>query len=273
MPSLYASLDALKQHIGITDTQDDSLLLVRLATASRQIDLCTRHQFFVTEATRRFTTDRADRLLLKNADLLSVTSLATDTSGDRTYGTTWAATDYDLGPEDAPYDSPPAPYWRIDTAPGGQYGFPTGVRGGVQITGRWGYYEQLFRQISVLRDPVDSTETSLPVSNAPEFAVGQTLRIDDEQMLIEAIAGNNLTVVRGLNGSTPAAHLEDAPIDVYVFPVVHEACLLQAARLWTRKDSPVGWVGSNEIGTARVWSQLDPDARMLLAPLRAVGVF
>lgn len=47
---------------------------------------------------------------------------------------------------------------------------------------------------------------------------------------------------------------------------VKEAALLEACRLFRRKDSPDGIAGQSEFGVVRVARSMDPDARMLLAP-------
>ncbi|MFD8531526.1 phage head-tail connector protein [Streptosporangium canum] len=51
---------------------------------------------------------------------------------------------------------------------------------------------------------------------------------------------------------------------------VEQAALLQASRLYRRKDSPEGVAGSAEWGLVRVPS-LDPDVRALVEPFRLVG--
>lgn len=53
--------------------------------------------------------------------------------------------------------------------------------------------------------------------------------------------------------------------------VVVQATLMQAARLYRRKDSPEGVSGSSEWGLIRV-PNMDPDVRALLAPLVRPGV-
>lgn len=52
--------------------------------------------------------------------------------------------------------------------------------------------------------------------------------------------------------------------------VVTQACLLQAGRLYRRKDSPEGMAGSPDWGLVRV-PNMDPDVRALLAPLKLPG--
>lgn len=52
---------------------------------------------------------------------------------------------------------------------------------------------------------------------------------------------------------------------------INEACLLQAARLFKRKDAPFGVAGTPETG-AMTLPRLDPDVRMLLEPYRRLEV-
>lgn len=51
--------------------------------------------------------------------------------------------------------------------------------------------------------------------------------------------------------------------------VIKQACLLQASRLFKRKDAPFGILGSAELGSElRLLDRLDPDVAVLLAGLR-----
>jgi hypothetical protein len=49
---------------------------------------------------------------------------------------------------------------------------------------------------------------------------------------------------------------------------VREATILQASRLFTRLDSPLGVAGFGDMGAMRVSRFVDPDVEMLLAPYR-----
>lgn len=133
----YTSLNTLKAHIGISDTTDDTRLERIVTAVSRQIDNHCRRQFYAATQTRYFDPVRPCELLLPD-DLLSITTLKTDTDGDRTYETTWATTDYDLEPANAQLESQPEPYWLIRVTPLGRYSFPCAERS-VQIAGSWGY--------------------------------------------------------------------------------------------------------------------------------------
>ena len=54
---------------------------------------------------------------------------------------------------------------------------------------------------------------------------------------------------------------------------VKQATLIQASRLWKRKDSPYGIAGSPELGNElRLLSTLDPDVQALLRPYRHTWV-
>ena len=104
--------------------------------------------------------------------------------------------------------------------------------------------------------------------------MGETILIESEQLYISAISTNDLTVERGVNGTTAAAHNDVTDISVYRYPEeVVEACLLQTSRLWKRKDSGFSdSVGLPQTGSFKVYRGLDPDVRHLLSPYRKPSV-
>ncbi len=181
----YATTAELKVRIGITDATDDTVLGAVLEAVSRGIDNHCHRFFYQTAAgtVRYYTPVAAHEVLID--DCVALTAVATDADGDRTYEDTWAATDYDLLPENAGSTDP---YTYIATAPDGDYRFPR-VRKGLKLTGTWGW----------------------PAVPAP----------------------------------------------------VKEACLIQAARVFKRKDAPFGIAGSPEMGQMRI-GRLDPDVLWLL---------
>lgn len=131
----YVDLATFKARANITGTQHDTVLTQVIAEASRQIERMTGRNFNQTPAgTARTYTAQGGSVLFVD-DLVSVSAIATD-DGSRTYPATWAATDYDLLPDEAPLFG--RPYTRIDVAPTGRYGFPTVARG-VRVTGVWGW--------------------------------------------------------------------------------------------------------------------------------------
>lgn len=134
----YTTLAAIKnvKRITSTDATDDGVIENMIEAASRYIDHETQRRFHngAADETRTYTAPNGERLYVD--DLLTVTTLKTDDDGDRTYESTWAATDYDLLPENASTDG--QPYTYIQITPDGDYTFPS-QRKGVQIVGRFGY--------------------------------------------------------------------------------------------------------------------------------------
>jgi hypothetical protein len=187
----YCTAEDLRQRLGITDTDDEQIFENVIEAVSRSIDNYCRRRFYATSETRVYTA-RCETYIRVD-DLLTVTTLKTDATGDRVYETTWATTDYDLDPANASLDG--RPYTKVCVSPLGRYRFPTSHTRGVQIVGSFGY-----------------------ASTTPD--------------------------------------------------VVNEACLIQAARIFRRKDSPFGVAGTPEFGQLRLLSRLDPDVELLVAPLR-----
>ena len=239
MTNAYADITTLKStsHLNITGTTFDIRLRQLLETVSRQIDgYCNRH-FFSLETTRTFDGNGFTELHIP--DLISVTSLKTDDNVDRTYETTWATTDYLLYPQNAdPTQRWGSPYTRVlvDLEAGTRSRFQVGNQT-VQIAGKWGYKEFTedsgadINQVGGL----NSSDTSVTVTDGSKFDEAQTIRIDSEQLYITGTS--TLTVIRGVNGTTATSHVDASDINVFRYPdPVTQACLMQAARLWKRKD-------------------------------------
>ena len=53
---------------------------------------------------------------------------------------------------------------------------------------------------------------------------------------------------------------------------INEACLITAARYFKRKDAPFGVAGGGEVGQSVALRAVDPDASVLLAPYRKIGL-
>ena len=280
MTNAYADLTTLKGSgvLNITGTGYDTPLRRLLETVSRLIDqYCNRH-FHVLTTTRKFDGDGGAALNVQ--DLISVTSLKTDDNKDRSFETTWAATDYLLYPPNAePTTLRGRPYTRVlvDTEAGNEDVFTAGMQT-VQIDGKWGYREVTEDSGTDINEGAQysATDTTLTVTAGSKFAVAQTILIESEQLYITAISTNNLTVTRGVNGTTAAAHADSTDISLYKYPpAMAEACLIQASRLWKRKDSGfASKAGLSQTGTFNVSRGLDPDVRQLLSHYRRppVGV-
>ena len=267
----YASRDALKTLADITGSGDDAQYRRLLEAVTRQVDAFLRRTLRTYLATYYFTPESSKRVLLDSEELglglLSVTTLKTDDDGDRTYETTWKTTDYDLLPLNAANRQ--RPYWEIAITPDGVETFPK-VQKGLEIVGKWGFYEDLVRSASLMAEALDASETDIDVDTGGDFEVLQTMLVDSEQMYITAITTNTLTVVRGVNGTTAATHSDNAVIDVYRYPYeVQEATLMQASRLWTRRASGfANQVGFSETGIVRPWVGMDLEVQEMLNEYR-----
>jgi hypothetical protein len=137
----YTTLNEYKQRFydeGTGDTKDDAAIESVITGISRAIDSICWQRFFTTAAneTRYFTADFGAWLRLPER-IISISTLKTDNDNDRTYENTWAVTDYDLMPYNASLDG--EPYRWIEATPNGDYSFPTGVRKGVEISGKFGW--------------------------------------------------------------------------------------------------------------------------------------
>lgn len=133
----YTDVQTLKARLDIDpdDTTDDSLLETVIGAVSRWIDDYCCRRFYTATETRYYTAEFTDLLAID--DLTTLTTLQTDPTGDRSYSETWAATDYDLEPDNAALYS--RPYEVISVTPTSTMTFPVDVKKGVKITGVFGF--------------------------------------------------------------------------------------------------------------------------------------
>ncbi len=265
----YVDLATLKTACGLatTDTADDAVLLSCAESASREADdWCSRH-FYSAVDVRTYTARNATILLLPD-DLLSITTLETD-DDSFTYPDAWSATDYLLQPSNV------FPKWKVIRRHSSDYWFPS-QPDGVQISGIFGYGDgesaSPWKASGATITVNSTTGTTLTASSGAAFRVGQTIRVGSEQCYISAIATNNLTAIRGVNGTTAAIHTTvAASIAQYPRPVV-EATLRLAQRSWRLRSAPFGVSGSAEMGTETVYPRGDQDIWGRLGPYRKVVV-
>ncbi len=285
MSGSYLSLDALKSRpaLDIRGADEDARLLAVLEAASRLVDrYCNRH-FFELSAARVF--DGTGSSPLRLPDLIGVDppGLRTDDDADGVFETAWAPAGYLLLPSNAdpetasnplsrPYTAvevaPRAQTRKIGSLPGARASRPhlTAGRRTVEITGRWGWWRHLRPAAETLGASVDAAATSLALSRSSGVETGHTLLVGSEQLCVRGRDGDSLTVARGVNGTTAAAHADAARVWIYEYPApVVEATLLQAVRLWR---------APRRAASAADAGGLDPEARLLLSGYRkpALGV-
>jgi hypothetical protein len=270
----YGTLDDLKTRCGITGTSNDMGLWYALHGAARGVDdWCGRH-FFVLSAVRLFDVD--DPAGFSVPDLVSVTALREDADRDRVYEVLRAPEDYFLYPLNAePLTAWGRPFTRVVADPEGPLPSFTAGRSTVQVDGGWGYRSFFADSGSdVAGGGVSAAATTVPVTNGAALAPGNTVRAGTEQMFVRQVSANDLTVVRGVNGTTAATQAGGTDVHLFRPPQqVVEATQLLAARYWKRKDSAYGpSAGSNGMGAVRVVPGLDPDIELMLSAFRKLRV-
>jgi hypothetical protein len=88
----YCTLADVKAAARITDSIDDTLLELSIESASREIDSYTERVFYSTGGTpvaRVYIPQ--DIYLVETDDIISVTTVKSDSAGDGTFDVTWTA--------------------------------------------------------------------------------------------------------------------------------------------------------------------------------------
>jgi hypothetical protein len=170
------------------------------------------------------------------------------------------------------------PYGQIRSDLGlGVEGFALG-RSRLSIEGLWGYRYFLADSGSGISNGggISAGVTVVPVDAVTEIQAGMTIVIESEQMLVRSVTGTNLTVKRGINGTSASTHADATAISFVAFPAeVSEATALLTARYWKSKDATsAGLAGATGFGSIRVRAGFDVEVEALLGPLRklAIGV-
>jgi hypothetical protein len=220
-----------------------------LEEVSREFERATDRSFAATVATRVVSVPAPceandwGRSLLLSDDLISVSALKVDYDWDRIYEMTLAeGVDFDLWNDNRVNE----PYYRIDLRPFSSVlnAFPTGPRR-VQISGTWGYsYEtEDTGQTVANATSISSSATALTVPQADAIDSGETLVIGNEQLHVSDRPDNvTLTVVRAINGTTAAAHLNGAAILRRRYPRDIEQAVAERAvgKRWDNQSGQAG---------------------------------
>jgi hypothetical protein len=263
MLKAYATLAQLKSFSSNTTTLNDPDLLRILEDASDEIDsLCFRH-FNTWEGTMYF--DGAGQVFIPDEDILSISEIDLDIDGSGSYATKLSSSDYLMYPLGGPFQYPKN-MLKTTMSSGVGY-FASGIRAGVKVIGVFGFGNGLsatpYYDSGLTGTVATASGTTLTLSAENTIQAGHTLRIETEQLYVQAVTNNGTktaTVVRGANGTTGAIHAT-AEIYIYSYPgPIVEATILLANRDWKRKESPVqAVVGSAELGLVPVTKGIDPD--------------
>ena len=175
----YASRESVKTRLDVKLTaRADQVVDDAVEAAADQADRLCHRVFYPTVATRYFPwPDRkyptAWILWLDSDELISVTSL---TSG----GTAIAAADYLLEPANA---GPPFTRIELDRSGSAAFGGSNTPQRDVTVAGTFGYGADE-ASAGTLAEVLDSSETSVDVSNSAAVGVGDLIRVDSERMLV-----------------------------------------------------------------------------------------
>lgn len=222
---VYTSLDRVRKILALgTDAVDDTLLQRYVLQMSAWFSTRCMRQFVPYYDTRTYDTigqHILHRRCYLDEDLLEVTSLTVNGEA-YTLGT-----DYRLQPSNVD----PKSYMELISTSGKTWQqTATTYEDKIVVVGTWGYHDQYsaawIDTLDTVEDnPLSSTATTITVNDVDGFDVeGQQrfeidmyLRIEDEYLQItdmDTIA-NTLTVRRGIQGTTAAAHNQNTAIDSY----------------------------------------------------------
>jgi hypothetical protein len=192
----YCSLADVKAAARITDTIDDTLLELSIESASREIDSYTERVFYSTGGTpvaRVYIPQ--DIYLVETDDIISVTTVKSDSAGDGTFDVTWETSDFQLEPLNGRAGGIDTPATRIRAI--GDYLWPVyeprnvnSNQASVQVTGVFGFatVPTAVRQaciLSALRQykRYESPTGVLGFSDIGAVRVGTKLDPDVERMI------------------------------------------------------------------------------------------
>lgn len=333
--NFYVSRDAAKSYIGIQSAIKNARIDALIEKTSRFVDkYCDR--FFYPKLEERFFDYQDNKELLLDCDLLSVTTLYHDRKNSTIDSGDIILYPLDGPPYHKVFVDPTADFLTYTDFPeralaiDGVFGYcedkeDTGVvlsagidandtemliDDGSLIEVGWTLLiddEQIFVKDDDVIDStaktaeaVDTYEKGIDANDGTLLKKGEIIRIDSEDMLIESIATDTLTVARAYNGTTAAEHITGA--DIYVFrkftierekngttkeahttsdviykyvpPLpIQQAVAILVARADKRSDS--AWsdiTGVSEFGTPSYFKSVPDDVRDLLAPFRRMAI-
>lgn len=288
--NLYATPHQVKQRlpslgVSLSDTDLDDLMYVLLESTSRAIDKWTDRQFYPYTETRYFNGSGDTDQWVDDAlsfTTVNISSGSTDSDG-------WIA-DSDFSSTDylsfqGRNRNPRGSYNRLVMAPNGGYSTFPALDDTVWIDGVWAYTDDRsnawVNSGDALVDALTSDAVTVEFGDVdgadhngitPRFQVGQILKIGSEFLRITGVNSDcdDLSLVRGVNGSTAATATSDEVIYVWKPPYpIQEATVAFAVRQWKRAHAGFQDATANvELGEMLYVSALDAPSQALLDPYR-----
>ena len=289
----YANLSAVREYRKLEpDSTADDILLLRLTQrASRIADMIARRRFYPWRELRKYDYPQKNYATLEmgywvgnqyysmggtvlevDEDLLEVELLQT-----RGGLTTVAAQDFWLLTRDRRYKPPP--YELIKLRPNGAtpvFLINDRYEEANWVTGVWGYH--VYWSELAWEDSQDAVAVALTTTagtvevtdadgadlygSAPRFEAGQLLKVDTEYVYVKTVnvagTANNLTVLRGVNGTVAATHSTNAVLNTFrPMPEIVQACTRLAAWLYQQRETA---------GDALADAQVTPQGNVMIPP-------
>lgn len=211
------------------DSLDDFMIEDIIERSSREFDGLMGRKFYPYIETRYYDLPRGRELWFGD-DLLAV---ITFTNGD---ATAIASTEYNLLPRNAypkyalKLTDVTSTIWTSSSAGSSEYV--------ITLVGMWGYRENYSSAAwvsgSTLNEVggLNASDTTFTVTSGTLFKAGQIIKIENELMVIDSVATNDITVIRrGDNGSTAATHATATAVYYWVHPEDIVKFVLQMAHM------------------------------------------
>ncbi len=278
----YVPLYMLKRRLDLgpgEETEKDDELMLALETASDFVDDRCNRTFHPVRDTSYFSGRDSSEIVhdrftdepiyacasLNVPDLLSVESITLDLDGDGVNETPLTTSDYVFWP----YNSWPKSTIEIAAMTSSIGYWPVGQKA-VEVVGLWGYGDGRGATPwggSGVTLTCDADDVDVVVSDGGRRSPGEVWLVGSEQMFVLEMQGTHAYVERAVNGTAAAVHAT-AAISTYRYPnVVKTATLMQAQRLFKRRDAVFGVTGPNTFGQQVLINKLDPDLAELLKKL------
>lgn len=250
----YLSWTKFKSTWGYSDDTDESTVKSTILDVSKRIEEFTRRNFIPVTESRDFDFENGYYLWL-DKDLVELTSVVND-------GDTIDSGDI--------FEYPPNESWtrriELDKSSGSFFDWSDTKQQCITVTGKWGFCDDYEDTGATIGETLTASDTTVTVSDGTLIEEYWSLLVGSEQMFVKDVSTNNLTVIRGTNGTTADSHSNATAIYRYMPPDdVERACYVLVAR-WLKRGE-ASWAdrtGSSEAGFT-IYGVMPEEVRAILS--------